>query len=221
MSLISLKKVCKNYRLGKIIFSALRGINLEVNKGDFIALMGPSGSGKSTLMNIIGCLDVPTSGQYFLDNQDISKKSQSQLAKIRGREIGFVFQTFNLLPRTTVAKNVELPLIYLGLNGKQRQEKVLTALKKVGLESRLNHKSNELSGGETQRVAIARALVTEPKVVLADEPTGNLDSKNGEEILKLLGYLNKQGVTIVMVTHDAKIAGYAQKIINILDGQIL
>jgi putative ABC transport system ATP-binding protein len=220
MSLIKFINVKKEYQLGKITISALRGISLEVNQGDFIALMGPSGSGKSTLMNIIGCLDVPSSGQYFLDNQDISKKSQSQLAKIRGREIGFVFQTFNLLPRTSVSKNVELPLVYLGLNGRQRQEKVFSALKKVGLEERINHKSNELSGGEIQRVAIARALVTEPKVVLADEPTGNLDSKNGEEIMKLLTSLNKQGVTIVMVTHDAKIAGFAGKIINILDGQI-
>lgn len=221
MNLISLVNIRKTYNLGKVKIQALKGVNLSVEKGEFIALMGPSGSGKSTLMNIIGCLDSPTGGEYFLDGQDVSRKKQAELAKIRGREIGFVFQTYNLLPRTSVSKNVELPLIYLGLSGKQRQEKVVSALKKVGLDERIHHKSNELSGGEAQRVAIARALVTGPKVILADEPTGNLDSKNGEEIMKLLTSLNKQGVTIVTVTHDAKIASFAQKIVNILDGQIV
>ena len=220
MALISLKNITKIYKAGEVSFPALDGINLEVAEGDFLALMGPSGSGKSTLMNIIGCLDLPTEGEYFLDGQNISEKSSQELAKIRGEQIGFIFQTFNLLRRATVLKNVELPLIYQGLGAGERKEKVLEALKKVGLEKRIKHRSNELSGGEQQRVAIARALVTRPKVILADEPTGNLDSKTGRQIMAIIEELNRQNTTIIIVTHDQKIADFAKKTIHILDGKI-
>jgi len=217
--MIRMERVTKIYRLGQIEVPALRGIDLEIKPGEMVAIMGPSGSGKSTLMNIMGCLDQPTSGVYELEGIPVSRLNDNQLAEIRNKKIGFVFQTFNLLPRTSALANVELPLIYGG--GTNRRERALEALRKVGILERAKHRPSELSGGEQQRVAIARALVNNPSIILADEPTGNLDSKTSQEIMELFARLNQdEGITIVLVTHDREMAEYARRIIHLRDGQI-
>lgn len=223
MSLISLKNVTKSYKLGdeEVIVDALKGINIEINKGEFVAIVGPSGSGKSTLMHIIGILDKPTSGKVSLEGKDIAKLDEDQLAILRNKHIGFVFQAFNLLPKTTAVDNVELPLIYSGVKKAIRQTLAISSLEKVGLGERLYHTPSQLSGGQQQRVAIARALVSSPSLILADEPTGNLDSKSGREIMDLLKNLNSQGNTIVLVTHDMDIAKNAKRQIVIKDGQVV
>lgn len=218
--IISLQNIAKIYQMGQEKVFAIRDISLDVYKNEYIAIMGPSGSGKSTLMNLIGCLDTPTFGKYYLNNQDVSNLDDNQLAKIRNKEIGFVFQTFNLLARASALKNVELPLIYAGISHSERIERAKKALESVGLGDRLNHKPNELSGGQRQRVAIARALVNNPSIILADEPTGNLDSKTGREIIGLLNSLWKKGHTIILVSHEEEIAKNAQRIIKLRDGLI-
>jgi putative ABC transport system ATP-binding protein len=210
----------KTYEMGAELVHALQGIDLEIRKGEYVAIMGPSGSGKSTLMNLIGCLDSPSSGRYWLAGRLVSDLDDDELAYIRNREIGFVFQTFNLLPRATALHNVELPLIYNGTPAEERAEKAKLALQRVDLTSRMSHKPNELSGGQRQRVAIARALVNDPSIVLADEPTGNLDSKTGEEIMGLFENLHRQGNTIILVTHEMDIAQHAHRVIFIRDGKI-
>jgi putative ABC transport system ATP-binding protein len=218
--MITLKDIYKTYTMGKTEVHALRGVSLSIDEGEFVAVMGPSGSGKSTLMNLIGALDRPTSGSYHLDNIDVSGMTDNELAEIRNRKIGFVFQTFNLLPRKSSQRNVELPLIYSGLTLGERRRRAREALERVGLEDRGGHKPNELSGGQRQRVAIARALVTSPAIVFADEPTGNLDTTTGHEIMGIFKQLNDQGVTIILVTHEREIAQYANRIIHIRDGLI-
>ena len=218
--IISIKSISKIYHLGDNIVKALDKASLSIYENDFISIMGPSGSGKSTLMNIIGCLDVPTNGTYKFNNQLISKMNDSQLANIRNEKIGFVFQTFNLLPKLNAVQNVEVPLIYSSLNRKERLERSKEALNIVGLSDRMSHKPNELSGGQRQRVAIARALVNKPSIILADEPTGNLDSKSGEEILKFLDKLHKAGNTLIIVTHEKSVAKRAKRRIEIFDGKI-
>ena len=221
MPILELQHVNKDYQLDSQNLSVLKDINLRVEKGDFIAIMGPSGSGKSTLMHIIGCLDTASSGKVIFEKQNVSQLSEAELAQIRNQKVGFVFQSFNLIPRTTALANVELPLVYKGLDIKERKKQALTVLEKFGLGSRICHFPNQLSGGEPQRVAIARALVTQPLIILADEPTGNLDSKTGAEIIKIFQDLNKAGNTVILVTHDKDIAKHAKKIIRIQDGQII
>ncbi|MFQ6068896.1 MAG: ABC transporter ATP-binding protein [Candidatus Aminicenantales bacterium] len=219
-TLISVENIWKIYELGKQAVKALRGVSFSVKKNEFLGLMGPSGSGKSTLMNIIGCLDTPSRGNYYLKGKLVSTMSENELARIRNTEIGFVFQVFNLLPRATAFHNVELPLIYKGAGKKEREEKACRALKMVEMEDRMNHRPPELSGGERQRVAIARALVNEPLLLLADEPTGNLDSKTGQEIIRLFKKIHAEGNTIIIVTHDKDVAKNAQRIIHLRDGMI-
>jgi len=220
-SLIRIEDVTKVYQMGDVQVHALCGVSLHVAQGEFAAIMGPSGSGKSTLMNIIGCLDQPTSGRYWLDSIDIGRLNDNRLAEIRNRKIGFVFQTFNLLPRNAAFQQVTLPLIYAGLGVRERRERARAALEAVGLGDRLNHRPNELSGGQQQRVAIARALVTQPAIILADEPTGNLDTRSGKEILTIFRQLNEErGITVVFVTHDPGIAQQTHRIIHIRDGLV-
>jgi putative ABC transport system ATP-binding protein len=218
--LIRCRNISKSYRIGHIEVKALNDISLDIEEGSFTAIVGPSGSGKSTLMNIIGCLDSPTKGTYYLEGLDISLESRKRLSYIRNKKVGFIFQNFNLLPRYNVFHNVELPLIYSGLSGRERRSRVLDAIKQVGLEGRIKHKPNELSGGEKQRVAIARALVNEPSIILADEPTGNLDSVTGGEIIEIFHDLMDNGHTIIMVTHDMNVADRAAHKVTIIDGRI-
>jgi putative ABC transport system ATP-binding protein len=220
MALIETRDLWKTYVMGEEEIHALRGVSLGIESGEYVAIMGPSGSGKSTLMNLIGCLDTPTKGSYLLNGKEVAAMNDDELARIRNEEIGFVFQTFNLLPRATALHNVELPLIYAGMPSKDRQERAKQALEKVELMSRANHRPNELSGGQRQRVAIARALVNNPSILLADEPTGNLDSKTGNEIMGVFDRLHHGGNTIVLVTHEADIAAYAHRVISIRDGQV-
>jgi putative ABC transport system ATP-binding protein len=219
-SIIRTDDLWKTYVMGAEEVHALRGVSFDVQRGEYLAIMGPSGSGKSTMMNLIGCLDTPTSGQYWLNSKLVSEMDDDELAYIRNKEIGFVFQTFNLLPRATALHNVELPLIYNGTPRKERLEMARVALERVDLADRMNHKPNELSGGQRQRVAIARALVNNPSILLADEPTGNLDSQTSEEIMRFFGELNLQGNTIILVTHEHDIAEHAHRVLHILDGRI-
>lgn len=221
MELIRLEQVVKYYKLGKVDVLGLDNVSSTIEDGEYVAIMGPSGSGKSTLMNILGLLDVPTSGRYFLEGKDVSDLSEAEQAKVRNRTIGFVFQTFNLLPRQTLLENVELPMIYAGIGYNKRKKLAIEMLERVGLGHRVNHRPNEISGGERQRVAISRALVNNPKIILADEPTGNLDSKSGEAILNIFNELNAQGKTVILVTHSEKIAGNARRIIHLFDGRII
>ena len=218
--IIRLEKIVKNYKIGTVIVEALRSVSLVIEKNEFVAIMGPSGSGKSTLMNVIGCLDTATSGSYTLNGNDVSRLDDNDLAEIRNREIGFVFQTFNLLPRSTALENVMLPLIYAGIRKGMRLERATTVLGEVKLADRVTHRPNELSGGERQRVAVARALVNNPAIILADEPTGNLDSKTSIEILGLLEDIHKNGNTVLVVTHEEDIAKHAHRIIRLMDGEV-
>jgi putative ABC transport system ATP-binding protein len=220
MSLIEVRDLWKTYVMGSEEIHALRGVSIQIERGEYVAIMGPSGSGKSTLMNLIGCLDTPTKGSYLLNEKQVSQMNDNELAQIRNEEIGFVFQTFNLLPRASALQNVELPLVYGGVATRDRQARARAALEKVELGSRMSHKPNELSGGQRQRVAIARALVNNPSILLADEPTGNLDSKTGAEIMSLFARLHQAGNTIVLVTHEADIAAFAHRTIHLRDGQV-
>ena len=219
--MIKITDLIKSYEMGENTVIALNKISLSIKEKEFVAIVGPSGSGKSTLMNIIGCLDTPTTGSYVLNGQEISKYNDNELAEFRNKTIGFIFQRFNLLPRLSALENVELPLIYMGLSNKLRRERALDTIRNVGLEDRMQHTPNELSGGQQQRVAIARALVTKPPLILADEPTGNLDSKTGIEVLNLLRDLHKAGNTIVLITHDMNVAGAAKRIVSLRDGEII
>src|SRR3989449_3453442 len=217
---IDIENITKDYVMGKEIVRSLRGVSLQIHKNEYIEIMGPSGSGKSTLMNMLGCLDTPTSGRYEFNGKNVAEMNDDELAAIRNREIGFVFQTFNLLPRSTSLRNVELPLIYAGIDPDTREEIAAHVLHEVGLSDRMNHKPNELSGGQRQRVAVARALVNKPSIILADEPTGNLDSRTGEEIMELFEELHRQGNTIILVTHEESIAEHAHRIIRVRDGVV-
>lgn len=218
--IIKLEDIRKNYYMGKQELRVLKGISLDILKNEYVALMGPSGSGKSTLMNIIGCLDSPTAGRYTLNGQDVSKMPDDELADVRNKEIGFVFQQFNLLPRLSALENVALPLVYAGMSKKMRIEKAMEVLEKVSLTDRSHHKPNELSGGQCQRVAIARALVNDPSLILADEPTGNLDSKTSSEIMEIFGIIHDAGNTVVLVTHEEDIANYAHRVVRLRDGLV-
>ena len=220
MGLITTHDLWKTYVMGEEEIHALRGLSINIERGEYVAIMGPSGSGKSTLMNLIGCLDTPTKGSYQLNGKEVAAMNDDDLARIRNEEIGFVFQTFNLLPRATALHNVELPLVYAGVSAKDRQTRAMQALEKVELTSRSSHRPNELSGGQRQRVAIARALVNNPSILLADEPTGNLDSKTGEEIMAVFAKLHEGGNTIILVTHEADIAKHAHRVIYVRDGQV-
>jgi putative ABC transport system ATP-binding protein len=218
--MIDIDNVTKVYQMGAVEVHALRGVSLHIDQGEFLTIMGPSGSGKSTLMNILGCLDSPSEGSYRLLGQDVSRLRDAQLAHIRNRQIGFVFQTFNLLARTKALRQVELPLLYAGVGSRDRHERARAALEGVGLGDRMGHRPDELSGGQQQRVAIARALVTKPSIIMADEPTGNLDTRSGEEILRIFQQLNEQGITVIFVTHDPDIASYSRRVIRLRDGLI-
>ena len=218
--IIELQQIRKTYFMGSNSLEVLKGISLTINKNEYVALMGPSGSGKSTLMNILGCLDTPTEGNYILNGKDVSKMADDDLAEVRNHEIGFVFQQFNLLPRLTAAENVALPLIYSGIGKKERTERAMEALRKVALADRSHHKPNEMSGGQIQRVAIARALVNNPSLLLADEPTGNLDSKTSKEVMEIFSQIQAAGNTVVLVTHEEDIAGYAKRIVRLRDGNV-
>jgi len=217
---IEIQNIVKNYQVGSVIVRALRSISVDIRRNEYVAIMGPSGSGKSTLMNLVGCLDTPTSGAYILNGTDVSKMEDDFLAEIRNKEIGFVFQTFNLLPRYTALENVTLPLIYAGIQKIEREKMAIETLRQVGLEDRMEHKPNELSGGQRQRVAIARALVNKPSIILADEPTGNLDSKTSVDIMGLLDEIHSKGNTVIVVTHEEDIARHAARIIRLLDGEV-
>jgi putative ABC transport system ATP-binding protein len=219
-TLIQISNIKRDFILGNETIYVLKGIDLQINKGEYVALMGPSGSGKSTLMNILGCLDTPTSGTYILNGKDVSQMHDDDLADVRNKEIGFVFQTFNLLPRTTALDNVALPMIYAGYPKSERNKRATEVLTQVGLDDRMDHQPNQLSGGQRQRVAVARALVNKPSIILADEPTGNLDSKTSEEIMKLFGDIHSSGNTVILVTHEEDIAKYAHRIIRLRDGVI-
>ena len=220
-AVLDVRSVVKIYGAGETAVRALRGVSLTVQRGDYVAIMGASGSGKSTLMNILGCLDIPTSGEYRLDGVDVSRLSDSQLALVRNRRIGFVFQAFNLIPRTSARANVELPLAYAGMKAAERRQRALAALSMVGLADRADHEPNQLSGGQQQRVAVARALVTAPALVLADEPTGNLDSRSSADMLAVLDRLNRSGRTIVLITHEPDVASHARRLIRLVDGRIV
>jgi len=218
--IIHLEQITKNYKIGTVVVRALRSVSLDIHRGEYVAIMGASGSGKSTLMNIIGCLDTPSGGRYVLNQKDVSRLSDNDLAEIRNAEIGFVFQVFNLLPRSTALENVMLPMVYAGVRKHDRKNRATTTLTDVGLADRMHHKPSELSGGQRQRVAIARALVNKPSILLADEPTGNLDSKISEEIMKLFSEIHRKGNTLVMVTHEEDIARHAHRIVKLKDGEI-
>jgi len=218
--MIDMKSIRKVYTTGNIVFEALKGLDIEIEKNEFVSIMGPSGSGKSTLMNIIGCLDVPSEGVYTLEGTPVKDMNSNQLAEIRNRKVGFVFQAFNLLPYATASENVEVPLLFAGVKGKQRRDRVMEVLSSVGLADKVNNKPTEMSGGEMQRVAIARALANKPNLILADEPTGNLDSKSGGEIIKLFDQLHRDGHTILIITHDQTIADYTKRTIKLKDGMI-
>ena len=218
--LIDIRDITKFYDMGEERVRALDGVSLGVERGEYVAVMGPSGSGKSTLMNLVGCLDTPTSGSYVLNGREVARMTDDELAQIRNQEIGFVFQTFNLLPRTNALQQVELPLVYSGLARKERRERAVKALEAVGLGDRMNHQPNEMSGGQRQRVAVARALINDPSILLADEPTGNLDSQTGAEIMALFADLNRRGNTIVLVTHEEDIAAHARRIVRLRDGKV-
>lgn len=220
MSLINIKEIKRDFKLGSEVLHVLKGINLNIEKGEYVALMGPSGSGKSTLMNLLGCLDTPTSGTYILNGKDVSKLTDNELAEIRNKEIGFVFQTFNLMPRTTALDNVALPMVYAGISSNERKQRATEVLKDVGLADRMDHKPNQLSGGQRQRVAVGRALVNRPSIILADEPTGNLDSKTSIEIMNLFDEIHAKGNTVILVTHEEDIAKHAHRIIRLRDGMI-